>query len=276
MKKGSKIVRVILLVLLLSTLSGRVSAADWKKLDASLVFKQFAVKNVYTGSNAIITVVRIDPGRYRLKLLSVSEFGGENKTAAEWAEAHGCIGGINAGMYLTDYKSNVGYMKNGKHLNNARINKKYFSFAVFNPENDNDPYFRIYDSDVVDILKIIPRYRCVVQNLRLIKRPRLNRWGKQEKRWSEIALGEDTAGNILILFCKSPFSMYEFNNHLLHLPIDLVCAQHLEGGSEASIYLKGENDSLQINGSYTGGWTGGNGGETLLPLPNVIGIEKRK
>lgn len=268
--------RGILLVLLLATISAGGNTTEWKKLDVSLVFKQFTVKNSYSGSDAVITVVRIDPEWYRLKLLCASEFGGENKTAAEWADAHHCMGAINAGMYLTDYTSNVGYMKNHEHFNNARINKKYFSFAVFNPVDENDPYFRIYDSDAVDISMIIPRYRCVVQNLRLIKRPRINRWGKQEKRWSEIALGEDKTGNILILFCKSPFSMYEFNEHILQLPIDLQCAQHLEGGSEASMYLKGEKDTLQINGSYTNGWTEVNGGEMLSPLPNVIGIERRR
>lgn len=250
------------------------NASNWKSMRTSLERRNFTVTNSYTQSEAEIVVVRIDPSKYKLKLLSASEFNVENMTAKEWAKAQGCIGAFNAGMYLTDYKSNVGYLKNGSHLNNPRINKQYYSFTVFNPENNKDPYFKMYDSDVTDISKIIPRYKSVTQNLRLIKRVRNNRWSKQEKRWSEIALGEDASGNVLVLFCKSPFSMYEFNEHILKLPIDLVCAQHLEGGPEASLYVEGETDSLQLTGSYTFNRDTA-GADPFLPLPNVIGIVER-
>ena len=266
--------RYFSVVVCITILFGGSNASDWKKMRTSLVRRNFTVTNSFTQSDAEIVVVRIDPSKYRLKLLSASEFNVENMTAKEWAKAHGCIGAFNAGMYLTDYRSNVGYLKNGNHLNNPRINKQYYSFTVFNPKSTKDSYFKMYDSDVTDISKVVPRYKSVVQNLRLIKRSRNNRWGQQEKRWSEIALGEDASGNILVLFCKSPFSMYEFNQHILKLPIDLVCAQHLEGGPEASLYVEGKMDSLQLTGSYTSGWDTA-GTDPFLPLPNVIGIVER-
>jgi hypothetical protein len=60
---------------------------------------------------------------------------------------------------------------------------------------------------------------------------------QQDKIWSELALGGDRQCNILFIFCRSPYSNQDFNNILLQLSINIVCAQHLEGGPEASLYF---------------------------------------
>jgi len=50
-------------------------------------------------------------------------------------------------------------------------------------------------------------YNTVVQNLRLIKRPRVNVWAQNDKKWSEAGLGQDKKGNVLFIFSRSPYTM---------------------------------------------------------------------
>ena len=49
----------------------------------------------------------------------------------------------------------------------------------------------------------------MIENLRLIKRPGINRWSEQNKRWSEIAIGQDIDSNIII--CSSVWYFCKFN-----------------------------------------------------------------
>ena len=96
------------------------------------------------------------------------------------------------------------------------------------------------------------------------------------KQWSEAAIGEDKHGNILFIHCKSPYSMHDFNQCLLKLPIDIVSAQHLEGGPEASLVLNHPGKKLFLNGSYETGFNENDKNQHLWPLPNVFGITRRK
>jgi hypothetical protein len=248
--------------------------SPWIRLDDGLFFAEFGARKGETPGDSAITVIRIDPKHYSLRLLTASETGDENMTARDWVEKYRLAGAINAGMYLTDYKTNCGYMKNFKHLNNPHINKTYFSIAAFNPVDSSSSHFRIFDFDRTDMRKIIASYNTVIQNLRLVKRPGVNRWEQQEKQWSEVALGEDRDGNILFIFCCEPLSMHDLNDRLLSLPIRLACAQHCEGGPEASLYLTHNGREIIRTGGESG-FNGNDGGSVFLPIPNVIGVVKR-
>jgi hypothetical protein len=118
-------------------------------------------------------------------------------------------------------------------------------------------------------------YATVVQNLRLIKRPGLNRWSQQERRWSEAALGEDDRGNALLIFCRSAYSMHDLNNALLKLPIGVVAAQHLEGGPEAQLYVRTGDTEVDLFGSYETGFMENDGNRRSSWIPNVIGVARR-
>ena len=69
--------------------------------------------------------------------------------------------------------------------------------------------------------------------------------------------------------------MYEFNEILLSLPIDLQCAQHLEGGPEASLYLSHNGITIEKVGSYETDFNENDDNYAYWPIPNVLGIIKR-
>jgi hypothetical protein len=224
----------------------------------------------------VITVLRIDPQVWNLKLMSLAGAGEEGVLSArDWCARHGLTAAINAGMFHEDYRTHSGYLRCGPDVNNPQCNS-YKSVAAFSPKRDDLPPFHIFDFDSLNINPIYADYSCVIQNLRLIDRSGQNRWSPQPKRWSEAALGEDTQGRILFIFCRSPYSMYDLNNILLSLPIDLVCAQHLEGGREAQLYFKTPALELELTGSYETDFSDSDDNGQASPIPNVLGIVKRK
>ncbi len=267
--------RMVVITVLFGVFHLAAKSGSWITIDDGMSYAKFRVPTVSFSSDSTITVIRIDPKQYALKLFTVSELGGENRTVRDWAKEQGVIAAINAGMYLTDYSTSCGYMKNHTHFNNRRINKTYHSFAAFDPVKRGNAPFRIFDDDAVPVDSIVNGYSTVIQNLRLVKRPGINQWKQQEKNWNEAALGEDRAGNILFIFSRIPMTMHDFNNLVLSLPIGLQCAQHLEGGPPASLYLHLNGVEIARTGMYGADCSSENSDSLFNPLPNVIGVVKR-
>ena len=154
--------------------------------------------------DGLLQVVRIDPKKVELRVGLASREGVKNRTAGEWADGLGLMVAINAGMFATDYRSNVGYLRSGTHLNNASWNK-YQSVLAFGPGSA-----LMADLDVPDAKKRLAPVQTVIQNLRLIRAGGINVWRPAARKWSEAAVAADEQGRILFLFSRSPLSMKEF------------------------------------------------------------------
>jgi hypothetical protein len=271
--------KVYLPLIILLSLPFCVAEQDstWTRIDEGLHWSDFRVPTQLGMGDSKILIVKVDPKIYEFRLLSASELssGTGPLNVREWTDTYKLIGAINAGMFQADLKSNVGYMKNYAHMNNPRIHRTYRSVFAFNPRKADFPPSMIFDTDVKDMKQVIDEYHTVIQNLRLIKRPRLNRWAQQEKRWSEAALGQDHDGNLLFIFSETAYTMHEFGNILLALPIQLECAQHLEGGPSASLYLHHAGVELKRAGSVGLPALRNSTADGFLPIPNVIGITKK-
>ena len=180
-------------------------------------------------------------------------------------------------MFDADYKTHVGYLRSGEHLNNSHVNN-YQSVIAFDPSKKGYiPYFQIFDLDApgVSMQDILQDYRSAIQNLRLIKKPGINQWKDQDRKWSEAAIGEDKKGRILFIFSRSPFSMHDLNNILLKSDIGIVAAQHLEGGPEAQLYLNFNKFELDLCGSYETSFNEDDNNKNPWPVPNIIGIRAK-
>jgi hypothetical protein len=251
---------------------------DWKQLRPGMDLATFSVKNPRLNKDAGIVILRIDPKHWEFALVGRSRSGEpQNMTAKGWCQKYNLTSAINAGMFAKDYSTHVGYLGTQGHVNNAHVNR-YTSVAAFGPRRGKGlPEFRIFDLDDpnVKMEMIIGNYASAVQNLRLIKRQAENRWGQQEKMWSEAALGEDSAGRVLFILTRSPFSMHDFNRALLSLGIGLVAAQHLEGGPEAQLYLHVGRVTLEMFGSYETSFKENEDNAASWPIPNVLGVRPK-
>jgi hypothetical protein len=270
-------VRVILLSIWLLFSLVETTLASWRLLVPGLDLGTFPTTRSSTVGESPIVVLRIDPKSWELVFLSVKS---KNElpglTPREWSAKHRLHAVINSGMFAKDYLTHVGHVRFRDNIFSPKKNQ-YQSVAAFDPRRSGLPRFRIFDLDAprVSSESIARDYRSAIQNLRLIKRPKINRWPQQEKRWSEAALGEDSSGRILFIFCRSPFSVHDLNQELLSSGIGLVCAQHLEGGPPAQLYLDAGSTELELVGSYETSIRENDGNVKPWPLPSVLGIRQR-
>ena len=231
-----------------------------------------------SGAAGRLHAVRIDPERAKLGVGIASEgpAPAAARTAGEWCRTSRFAVAINLGMYQTDHRSNVGYLRHGRHVNNPRWNS-YRSAVAIKPAKTSLPpalWLDLEPSRPPD-----PRladYDIAVQNLRLITRNRKNVWSSNNKRWSEAALAIDSRGRLLFLFSRAPWSMQDFNALLLRLPLDVAGAMHLEGGPEASLSIHVKDLDLDLSGSYETGFLPDDSNQRQWPIPNVLGVLREK
>ena len=251
-------------------------AAGWTELAPGMDLGAFRLET--PDGNAELQALRIDPARWDLGLYCATEHGMKRGLSARsWSEKFGLVAVINAGMFGTDYLTHVGHLRTGTHVNNAHRNA-YRSVAAFRPRRDGVPPFVVEDLDLpgASLDSLIARYECIVQNLRLIKRPSENRWSPQDRRWSEAALGEDDHGRALLLFCRTPFAMHDFNTLVLGVKdLRLVTAQHLEGGPQAQLFVNVGDRTREWVGGLPSAYRENEGNVIAWPVPNVIGVKKK-
>ena len=225
------------------------------------------------GGAGSLYVVRIDPGQARLQMALASETGAGPRTAGEWCQRAGLSVAINAGMYQADLKSNVGYLRHGRHLNNGHWNA-YRSVLAARPKAASRPAIMWRDLDQSKATGDLKEYEIVVQNLRLIAGQGKNVWAENGKRWSEAAVAVDADGRLLFLFSRAPYSMRDFNDLLLKLPLNITQAMHVEGGPEASLSIHAAGINLDLSGSYETGFRLDDTNRDQWPIPNVLGVER--
>jgi phosphodiester glycosidase len=253
-------------------------ASDWKSIAPGMDLKYVTAKKPSSVGDSRILILRMDPSQWQLETVGITQTGeSAGHTARAWSQSRNFSAAINAGMFATDYKTHLGYMGSASYINNNHPNA-YQSVAAFEPHDSQSlPLFHIFDLDAPGIRfqDILKDYTSVLQNLRLVKRPSLNQWSQQERKWSEAALGEDGTGRILFMYSRSPFSMHHLNGELLAADIGLVAAQHLEGGPEAQLYVHVGTVEMELCGSYETSIHENDANSAAWPVPNILGVRPR-
>ncbi len=213
-------------------------AEPWLALEPGLEIARFDSRSAAPADGGDLTVLRVDPKRWHLRVMTTETAGdAQPRSLDRWCREFDLVAAINAGMYQQDGKTHVGYCRVSGRVVNPTVNR-YRSAAAMDPVRDGLPPFRIFDLDETPLDSITAAYGTVVQNLRLIKRPAQPRWPTGSQSWSEAALGEDGRGRALLMHCTRPLPMHDFNELILALPLDVVCAQHLEGNFPAQLWVR--------------------------------------
>lgn len=264
----------ILWVLLIS--SNAYSQNDpWKKVEEGLYWAEFYPSQKSPVKDSKITIVKINPKFYSFKLLCASDLGKTRMTAKDWCLKHNLISAINAGMYQEDGLRSVGYMKNFSHINNPRLSSSYKAVLAFNRTDAAVPEIQIIDLRCQAFEELKPKYQTFVQSIRMVSCQQENVWAKQDNMWSLAVLGMDKNGNGLFIFSEAPYSVHDFINVLLSLPISLYNAMYLEGGLEASLYFSLNGVELDKVGNNGSGLNDSLVRAVVRAIPNVLGITKK-
>ena len=254
------------------------TGSKWQTLAPGMEIIRVHTRKQSAFGDSKITVLRIDPSRWELDVIGILQTGETaGHTAREWCKTHKYTAAINAGMFGSDNKTHLGYLRSHDRVFNGRVNS-YQSVLAFEPrEGRKVPGFRIFDLDdpQSNLQAILADYASAVQNLRLIKRPGVNQWGKQTREWSEAAVGEDAEGHVLFIYSRSPFSMHDLNQELLSAGIGVVAAQHMEGGPEAQLYVHAGETEVEMFGSYETSFKENDQNVMAWPVPNVIVVRPR-
>lgn len=271
---------MLCILLSLCLLSGKSTDQTnaWQLLAPGLELRYLSAKKKSAFGDSRITVLRADPARWELVFAGISQTReASGHSVREWAKSQKLIAAINAGMFAPDYKTHSGYLKYREHTNSSQLNA-YQSVAAFDPKRPGIPPFRLFDLDEPgqQLPAILNDYSSAIQNLRLLKKPGVSRWGQSKRKWSEAALGEDNSGHILFIFSRSPFSMHDINAELLAGGIGIAAAQHLEGGPEAQLYLELGATRIDQCGSFETGFREDNDNHEAWAVPNVLGLRQKK
>lgn len=225
--------------------------------------------------DAKIRVLRADPVRFAPALLNASAT--EKKaplTARAWAEKAGAVAAINASMYQTDHLRSVSFQRSGGHTNNPQWSKDK-SLLAFDPVDPRDPPVRLLDKDCDDFESAKKRYRTLVQSIRMLSCEGENVWAKSERRWSTAAIGVDDKGRLLFIHARSPWPVHDFVDALKALPLGLARAMYVEGGPEATLFVKAGKVEAEMVGSYESGFWEDDQNAEAWEVPNVVALLRR-
>ncbi len=218
-----------------------------------------------------ITVVRVDPARFELRLLAASAPSeGQIRTARAWAYRSGASAVINAAMYQEDYRTSVSLMRTGDHVNQRRLSKDKAVLA-FDPLVSGVPLVRIVDRECERFEDAAARYATLVQSIRMVSCDRRNVWAPADRRFSAAAIGLDRSGRVLFIHSRTPWPIHDLVDALLAAPIDLAQAMYVEGGPEAQLFARGGGKELERFGTFEG--TDANA--RAWPVPNVVAAVKK-
>jgi hypothetical protein len=248
----------------------------WQPLDKGIelgIFRSPLTSNV---GDSLVRVLRIDPKHYRLRLLNTSAIpNGSPITPKQWCQQNGLTAVINASMYQTDYKTSVSLMRKKGHINNPRLSKD-MTILAFDRLDSSVSEVKMIDRQCEDFEFWKKKYTTLVQSIRMISCTGKNVWKQQPRRWSTSAIGIDAKSNVLFIHVRSLYSTHDLINILKVLPLNISRAMYTEGGPQAQLYIKVQNQEFEFVGSYEVGSSDANKGSLSWPLPNVIGISKRQ
>ena len=245
------------------------AATPWEELEPGLELGTFVSPVPSVLGDGVIRVLRVDPARFPLALVT-----GKPATAAEHAASHDLVAVINAGMFEPDRTATF-EMRGPAGASNPTRSPRAGSFLVFDPIAPGAVPVRLLDRACDDLDATTPAYRALVQGYRLLTCTGQITWKDGPKIWSHAVLGIDGSGRPLLVHVRSPYNTAVLTRILRELPLDLQRLMYLEGGPEATLALDVGGRREQWVGSYETGFHESDDNHAAWPLPNVIGIGRR-
>lgn len=250
---------------------------QWQNLAQGFDYAEVNAPKKSNVNDSKITIVKINPNRFDFVLLTASEQKRKARTAKEWADTFNLNCVINAGMYnLANMLENDGFMQNYKHLNNPMFKDGYNGMIAFNSKDSSINNFNIMDLNCFVWDTVKSQYHSYSQCMRMIDCQGIPlSWDKKKQSCSMIIAAHDIDNNLYYIFNRSPYTHKEMIQFMLQFPFKIKNAVYLEGGPEASLYIKFGDKEITKMGSYISTTYPTDSNQKFWKIPNVIGLRMK-
>lgn len=275
------------LIVLLCVLSGFnaysqdkwIKDIPWTDLAEGLQYVELDAPQKSVVNDSKLTIVKIDVSKFAFDFLTASEHGKRLRTAQEWATEFDKTIVINAGMYsYNKMHSNKGYLKNYNHLNNPVKSSYYNGMLAMHPKDEKKPAFDIIDITYHPWETVKTQYHSLCQGMRMIseKGEGMEFAKRPNQSCSMILTAKDDAGNLYIVYTRSPYTHRAMIGFLQGLPFNVSTTVYLEGGPEASLYINTGDTVIAKFGSYVSNTCDNDDNDHFWKIPNVIALRLKK
>ena len=252
-----------------------VVGESWEVLEPGLELGILLAPRPASAGDGLVRVLRVDPERFELRLMSASATDGRARTARQWCEDHDLVAAVNASMYQQDYLTSVSLMRTRDHVNNARLTR-HRAVLAFEALDHEVPPVKMIDLECERFDDWEGHYGSFVQSIRMLSCEGDNVWQPQARRWSTAAIGIDEGGRVLLVHVRSPFATHELIDLLVELPLAVKSLMYAEGGPEAQLYVRVAERDYEFVGSFAGTLGESSDNQRAWPIPNVLGIVRKK
>jgi hypothetical protein len=264
---------IYLLITVASELSQNLPEVTWKRRAAGLEIARVSYPFDILCGDSTIGLIRIHRDSASFHLYSAALSGGQSMTAEDWAIKEDVQLVFNAGMYIPGTLRSKGQMNVRGSWNQSESLSSFGGIFFLDGAAGNG--FDIKDKSCREAKNGIESYSSHFECMRILDYLGIPlSWEKKKQRCSMLVAAEDSLGNLVLAFCRSPMSQSEMARFLSRLPIGLRTALYLEGGPETSLFinLPGKKPEHWIGTYVSDTWEKTDNQEFRL-LPNVVGIK---
>ena len=245
----------------------------WIRLSRGLDLARISFPFGILCGDSSVTLLRIHRDSASFRLHSASGLGKKAMTAEAWAESDDAELVFNAGMYIPGTRKAKAQMKaSGKWIQKESICSFGGIFFLDGPPHNS---FLLTEKSTLKAAKDKKDFASYFECMRLLDGNGIPlSWEKKKQLCSMLVAAEDSSGNLILAFCRSPMLHSAMAQFLSDLPLGLRNALYMEGGPETSIFLRLPNgQNLKWIGTYVSETWERNDNQDFRKIPNVVGIK---
>ncbi len=224
-----------------------------------------------------LLIVKVDPERFRFSTYHYRDEGlPAPLTIQEWQRRTGADVVFNAGLFREDYSYLGLLLKDGRSL--GKRHPHWQGLFAAEPVEPGLRKARVLDLSVEAFDEDRPTYREAAQSLMLLDQRRKLRVRQTGKQAQQTVVGENLAGQILIIKTADIVALFELAECLRDGLPGLTRAMAMDGGTSSDLFIGGEvlahrrdlRERLPWQPLVEGSAT------RHIPLPSVIGVRPRR
>lgn len=223
-----------------------------------------------------ITVVRIDPARWRADVFHHADSGSRPADIEEWKKRTGAAVLLNAGQYYPSRVPMGLFIKDGKNLGTPLL-KQWKGLFVAEPAGaPGSPRADLLDLQFDAYDPAAFPWRIAVQSFMLLDRNGARRVRRSDWHANRTILATDRSARLLVLHTEGACTLWDLAGWIHGADLGVRHALSLDGGFESQLSIQA-GDFKYVS---RGGWHVDDRGDhsmpgVRMPLPAVIGFFPR-